>query len=160
MRLRILDHLHAMLDGPQQAICLGELVRHCAVETVGSDQRFYRVQRRGSPHRGIAAAVDHLLNLYIEFRFTDSAAAALQVESRTDRRPLSEMIANPRGDLTNFFDDSEVQRAAPNERRNRMEEALAERDIAGGRSGADEGGALPRLGARFIVRDGRIDGED
>src|SRR6185503_15952569 len=92
MRLRVFDHLDTMLDGPQQSICLGEIVRRRAVETAGGDQRFYCVQRRGSAYRRIAAAMDHLLDLHVEFGLADPAAAALQVESRPDRGALSEMV--------------------------------------------------------------------
>ena len=49
--LRILDHLHPVLDRSQQAVGAGQLVRHGAVDPPGIVQRLDRVERRGRAHR-------------------------------------------------------------------------------------------------------------
>ena len=160
MGLRVVDHLHPMLDGPQQPIGVGELAaRRRLVEPAGRSQSRDRVERRRRPHRRIAAAVDHLLDLDEEFDLANAAAAALEIVARPDARPLRKMVADARGDLPNFFDHTEIERAAPDERLDRVEEALPERDVAGSRAGADEGRPLPRQRARFVMRDRGIDGQ-
>ncbi len=119
------------------------------VEPPRGDQRRDRVERRRRAHRRIAAAVDHLLDLDEEFDFANPAAPALEIEARTEARPLREMVADPGGNLPHLVDHAEIERAAPDEGLDRAEEALAERDVAGAGLGADEGGALPRQRARI-----------
>ena len=144
MRLRILDHLHAMLDRTQQPVRLGEL----AAAWSSGDLPTARAPElhRASPRRGprIAAAVDHLLDLHEEFDLADSAAASFQVEAGAHLRSLGEMVADSRGYLPHFVDYAEVERAAPHERLDRVEEPLAERDVARGGTSADESRTLPR----------------
>ena len=100
--------------------------------------------------------MDHLLNLDEEFDLADSAAPALEVEARADMRALSEMVADAGRDLADLLDHAEIERAAPNERLNRVEESPAERKIAGSSAGADESGAFPGQSTRFIVRNRRV----
>ncbi len=66
---------------------------------------------------------------------------------------LREMVADSRRDLPHFLDHAEIERAPPHERLDRVEEALAERDVAGRGAGADEGRALPRQ--RAAIRNAR-----
>src|SRR5439155_9477879 len=70
---------------------------------------------------------------------------------------LGEMVANAGGNLPHIFDDAEVERATPHERTYRAEEALSQRKIASRGARANEGGSLPRQGARFVVRNGCVD---
>ena len=72
--------------------------------------------------------MDHLLDLDEEFDFANAAAPALQIIARADLGVLGEMVADPRRDLPHFLDHAEIERAAPHERLDRVEEALAERD--------------------------------
>ena len=118
-----------------------------------------RRSRRGSraADRGIATAVDHLLDLDEEFDFANAATPALQVVARPDPRVLRKMVADPRRDLADFLDHAEIERAAPHERLDRVEKPLAERDIAGGGAGPDERRAFPRQCRRFVMRDGGVD---
>ena len=46
MGLRVVDHLDAMLDGAEQPIGVGKLVRLLPIEPVRTDQRSNRVERR------------------------------------------------------------------------------------------------------------------
>ena len=80
-----------------------------------------------------------------------------KIVAGADLRILREMVADPRGDLPHFLDHPEIERAAPHERLDRVEEALAERDVAGRGAGADERRALPRQSGRFIMRDRGVD---
>ena len=78
----------------------------------------------GARTRRIAAAVDHLLDLGEELDLADSAAAALQVVAGPKPRTLREMVADPGGNLPDLLDHPEVERAAPDERLDRLEEML------------------------------------
>ena len=70
--------------------------------------------------------MDHLLDLGEELDLADPAAAALQVVAGTEPRPLREMVADAGGNLADFLDHSEVERTAPDERLDRLQEMLAE----------------------------------
>src|SRR3546814_10848599 len=69
------------------------------------------------------------------------------------------MVADPPTDRPQLSDRAEIEAAAPHERMDGVEEIATERPVAGDAAGADEGGALPREGARFIIRDGGVDRE-
>ena len=120
MRLRVVDHLHAMLDRPQQPVGLGQLARPSPRPAARRREapRSRRAWRRRAD-RSVAAAVDHLLDLDEELDLADAAAAALEVEAGPDRRALAEMVADPRGDLAHLLDHSEIERAPPDERLDR-----------------------------------------
>ena len=62
-------------------------------------------------------------------------------------RTLRKMVADPRRDLADFLDHPEIERAAPDEGLDRVEESLTERTVTGGGTGADESRALPGQGA-------------
>ena len=117
--LGIVDHLHAVLDRPQQAIGIGQAACRGGRQMPGRLQRGDRVERRRAPQRRIAAAVDHLLDLDEEFDLANAAAPALEIESRADMRVLREMVANPHRNLAHILDHPEIDRAAPHERLDR-----------------------------------------
>src|SRR4051812_31165559 len=159
MRLCVVDHLHAVFDGPQKPIGSGERARDILGKAAGGKQRADGVECCRRAQRQIAAAVDHLLNLHEELDFPNAAAPALEVVARSDMRTLSEVVADARRNLAHVFDDAEVERAAPDKWMDRIEESLTERTVAGGGAGADEGRSLPRQSARFIMRDGGVHGQ-
>src|SRR5206468_11820351 len=100
-----------------------------------------------------------LLNLDEELDLADSAAAALQVIAWADLSVLRKMIANTRRNLAHLIDDAEIQRPAPDERLDRLEEAFSHRSIPGAGAGTDERCTLPRQRARFVMRDRGMDGQ-
>src|SRR5947209_14293046 len=97
--------------------------------------------------------MNHLLDLDEELDLANPAAAPLEVVTGADMRPLREMVPNPGGNLPHLVDHAEVERASPHERLDRVEEALAKRNVAGRGASADEGGAFPRQGAGLIMGD-------
>ena len=159
VRLRVLDHLHAMLDRPQQAVGVGEIAAHAsrrAVRPRCSASIASSVARR--PDRRVASAVDHLLDLDEEFDFADAAAAAFEVEARADLGALGEMVA-----------DARAKSAAP--RRSRRSRASAATRRAGSSRGSAARArhrlraARARMNAarshgralEFVVRNSRVD---
>ena len=69
--------------------------------------------------------MDQLLDLGEEFGLADAAAAALQVEAGPERLALRIMVADAERDVADFLDRPEIERAAPDERLDLVEEALA-----------------------------------
>src|SRR4029079_4484607 len=106
------------------------------------------------------AAVNHLLDLGEKLDFANAAAPTLQIEAGPKLSALGIMIADAGGNLAHFLDDAEVERAAPDERLDRLQKMLASRSIARASASADERGPLPRQSARFVMRDGGIHGQD
>src|SRR5437764_4171101 len=141
--LRVVHHLHPVLDRSQESVGAGQLTRLPLLQSAGLEKGADRVKCRGRPHGRIAAALDHLLDLDEELDFSDSAAAALQVIAWADVCALGEMVANSRGDLPDLFYHSEIQRAAPHKGLDRVEKALTERDITGRGAGPDESRTFP-----------------
>src|SRR5438270_11606425 len=148
MRLRIFDHLHAVLDRAQQAVCLGEFATGALGHSPAGEKRFDRVECGRRAHRGVAPAVNHLLNLDEELDLANTAAPTLQIVTWADLGAFRKMIADSSGYLADVFDDSKVQRATPDERPDGVEKTLAQAMVAGGGSRPDEGRALPRQCAR------------
>ena len=97
--------------------------------------------------------MDHLLDLDEELDLADAAAPALEIVARADLRALCEMVADARRNLPYLIDDAEIERAPPDKWLDRVEKALAQREVAGAGAGADEGGAFPGQRGRFIMRD-------
>jgi hypothetical protein len=115
VRLGIINHLHAMLDGSQEPVRIGQSSSLRGIKAAGGCKRGQRVKRCRRPYRRVAAAVDHLLDLGEELNFANPAPAALEIEARRKVRSLREMIANAGADLADFLNHSEVERPAPHE---------------------------------------------
>src|SRR6476469_2462777 len=94
MCLLVVDHLHPVLDRPQQPIALGDGIGVARSQMPPCLQRSDGIESRGDAQSRIAAAVDHLLDLDEEVGLTNTAATALQVKARAELRPFSEMIAD------------------------------------------------------------------
>jgi hypothetical protein len=92
-----------------------------------------------------------------ELDLADPAAAALEVESGTGLARAAMRLADAGGQAADFLDRHEVEAAAPHERAQCGEELLARGDVAAGRTGADERGALPRQRRAFVVRQRRVE---
>src|SRR5262245_38467617 len=94
VRLRVFDHLNAMLDRPQQPVGLAKLASHGFGKPSGRTQRLDRLERWRNPHGRIAPAMDHLLDLDEEFDLADAATAPLEVKAGADLGSLGEMVAD------------------------------------------------------------------
>src|SRR5947209_10960801 len=145
-----------MLDRPGQPVSVGQGGADLFIEPIGGDQRGDCVNRRRRAYRRIATAVDHLLDLDEELDLANAPAAPLEVVTGADMRPLREMVPNPRGNLPHLVYYAEIERAAPHERLDRVEEALAKRNVTGRGASADERGAFPRQRAGLIMGDSGI----
>ncbi len=88
--------------------------------------------------------MDHLLDLDEKLDFANPTAPSFQIITGSDMCALGEMVSDPGGDLPHVVDHPEIERAAPNERLDGIQEALPQRDVARAGPRADEGRALPR----------------
>ena len=157
MRLAVLDHLDAVFDRAKQRIRVAQRHRLVRIDPARRSKRRQRTARIGDAQRGIAAAVDQLVDLREKFDLADATAPALEIVARAERLPLRIMIANPPRDTANLADGAEIERAAPHKRLHRGQEALAQRNVSRRRTRTDEGGALPWQGQRFVIGNRRID---
>ena len=151
VRLAVVDHLQAMLDGPMDTVGGGKSAGIVHRYPSRLRQRANRLERRRHAQRGLAAAVDQLMDLREELDLADAAAAALEVVAGAEQLALNMMVANPVRDRTDLADRTVIERAAPHERADLGEEAAAEPDIAGCGARADESGAFPRQRTRFVI---------
>ena len=124
MRLRVVDHLHPVFDGAKQTVCSGKIASRRVIETARCLERFDRVQCCGRAHRSVATTMNHLLDLDEEFDFANATSAALQIVSGPAAGTLREMVADTRGYRPHFLDHAEIERAAPYERMDGIEEPL------------------------------------
>src|SRR5438128_1805428 len=101
--------------------------------------------------------MDELVDLDEELGLPDAAPPALQVVARPERLTLRIMVADPAADRTDLADRPEVERAPPDEGMDRVEEIAAERRVARGQPGADEGGPLPGQSRALVIGDRAAD---
>ena len=104
--------------------------------------------------------MDQLVRLREKFAFPDAAMATLQIIAETDFLPLGIMVADLRGHRGDVLELPEIERLAPDERLDGIEEIIAERPVARTDARADEGGLLPCERARFIIADRGLDRQD
>ncbi len=157
VRLAIVDHLEPVLDRAQRDIGPSEILRLVEPDPPRLGQRGERVARGGRAQRRLAAAMDELVDLGEELDLADAAPPPFQVIAGAERLGLRIMIADAAADVADLADRAIVERAAPHERTDRVEETAAERQIAGTGPGADEGGAFPGQRLALIIGDRRLD---
>src|SRR5690606_34518912 len=96
-------------------------------------------------------AVDELVGLGEELDLADSAAPALEVETRPGLAGPAMGVADSRGQAADFLERGEVEAAPPDKRADGAQELLAGGDVPGRRTGPDKGRALPRQSGAFVV---------
>ena len=157
MKLAVVDHLHAVLDRPQDGIGVGQRNALVGADPARRGEPRQRIARRRRPQRRIAAAMDQLVDLREELDLANAAAPALEVEAGAERLPLRMMVANAPRDAANLADRAEIERAAPDERPDRLEKCVAQRGVATCLACLDEGRALPGKRERLIIGNGCLD---
>jgi len=155
--LLVIDHLQPVFDHPVKFIGLAQQARLVAINPSGLGQGSQRITSRRHPQMGLSAAEYQLVHLGIEFRFPYPSAPALQVIAGPEFLPGRIMVAYLRGDRSDIANRPVIQRPPPDERIDRFKKITPQMPIAGGRTGADIGGLLPRQRARFIIADRRFD---
>ena len=105
-----------------------------------------RPRRRGPP-----AAEDELLGLDEELDLADAAAPELDVVAGDRDLVMAAHGVDLPLHRVHVGDRGEIEIFAPDERREVVEEALAEREVAGDRARLDEGGALPVLPDGLVI---------
>ena len=145
------DHLQAVLDLAQEAIRLGKIARGVAADPAALREIVERRQRLAPAQFGMAPARDQLLRLHEELDLADAAAAELDVVA-FDRDLVVALVG---GHLAlhrvHVGDRAVVEILAPDERRDLLQERLAEREIAGARPRLDHRGAFPVLSGAFVI---------
>ncbi len=151
MGLLVGHHLQAVLDHAQKAIRRGEIARGLAADPAALGEVFERDQRLAAAQFGVPATRDQLLGLHEEFDFADAAAPELDVVT-LDRDLVVALVG---GHLAlhrvHVGDRAVVEILAPDERRDFLQECLADRKVAGARARLDHRGAFPVLPGALVV---------
>ncbi len=151
LRLLVRDHLQAVLDRAKEAVGVGQLVARLRRDPTLVVERDEHVEGALPAQGGAPAAEDELLRLHEELDLADAAASELDVV--TGDGDL--VVPAHRVDLplhgVNVGDRGEVEILAPDERREILEEALAEGEVAGDGPRLDQRGPLPVLANRLVV---------
>ena len=155
MGLLVPDHLQAVLDPAQIAVMASQSFRDVGRHPArGGEcpQAF-----RGSPaaKSTVATAPDQLLGLQMELNGADATATELEVESGgIEVAATATCLALHRLDVPNRV---EVEIAAPDERGDPLQKALAGVQIAGDGPSPDEHRPFPVLGEARVIELGRLD---
>ena len=99
------------------------------------------------------------MRLREKFTFANPAMATLQVEPKAHFLTLGIMVPDLRGHCGDVLQLPEIERLAPDEGLDRVQEICAERAVACADPRPDERRLLPRQRARFIIADRRFDGQ-
>ena len=103
--------------------------------------------------------MDQLMRLREKFTFADPAMATLQVEPKAHFLTLGIMVTDLRGHCGDVLQLPEIKRLAPDKRLNGVQEICAQRAVACADPRPDECRLFPCQRARFIIADGRFDGQ-
>ncbi len=151
MRLLVSDHLEAMLECAEEAICGLQLVGRFRRDPLLARQLVQHEAGLLAAQVAVAAARDQLLRLHEEFDFADAAAAELDVVTGDRDGAVTADGVDLALHRVNVVDGGEVEILAPDIGRQHFQEAIARTEISGNGAGLDEGRALPVLPAAFIV---------
>ena len=151
VRLRVVDHLQAVLDPAQEAVGGGEFGRGLGADASGLRQRRERIASFRLAQRGKASAPDQLLRLREEFDLADAAAADLDVVSGDRDARAAAMGVDLTLDRMDVLDGGKIQMLAPQERPQLREKGGAGGDVAGDRPRLDQRRALPILPGALVI---------
>ena len=155
--LGVLHHLHAVLDLAQADIVAVQRLRILGLDPAFQRQLGQRLPGLAHAQVRVAAAGDQLAGLGEELDLADAAGREFQVApvQPGGRLPLVQPDLLP--DVADFLDGGEVEMAAPDERADFLQEALAGADGPGAGPRLDEGGAFPGPADAFVIAFRRAD---
>src|SRR5690606_28160708 len=137
--LLVVDHLQAVLDAAVEPIGTAEHVPDIGLDPSGRGQRLERVERRRRAQRGLAPAIDELMDLREELDLANAAAPALEVVAGAEALALRVMPADAARNPTNLGDRPVIEPAPPDEGTDRLQKTLPQRRLPGRGARADEG---------------------
>ncbi len=155
VRLRVVDHLQAMLDPAQEAVRLGQLRRRLGADAPSGGERGERLAGGGLAQRGQAPAPDELLRLSEELDLTDAAAAELDVVPGYGDAPAAAMRVDLTLDRVDILNRREIEVLAPQKGTQLGQEIRASGAVAGDRARFDQRGALPVLACALVISERR-----
>ena len=130
MRLPVAMHLQAMLKDAQNIIGRGQGLRFLHRYRPRSRQRCQRIAGICHAQAGVATTMDQLMRLREKFAFPYAAMAALQVKAQPHFLPLGIMVADLCRHRGNILQLPEIQRLAPYERLDSVQEICAQGTVA------------------------------
>ena len=157
MGLLVGDHLQAVLEPAQEPVGGDQIVGDLRLDPAGRRQRAQRRAGRRRPHLRQPAAQDQLLRLDEELDLADAAAADLEIVAGDPDPAVAAMRVDLPLDRMDVADRGEVEMAAPQERPQPAEQALADRLLARDHARLDQRRALPVLAVALVVLRGVLD---
>ena len=148
--------LHAVLDATEQQVRVGQVPLLALGHVAARAQAAKRVDGVRDTHARLGAAPDELQALGEELDLADPAWTDLRVLVG----PRARLGARPREERRHLVREARIDGAAPHEGGQRVEETLAEGDVAGDRPGADQRRALPGSTPGLVVTLGGDEGVD
>ena len=151
MCLRIGHHLQAVLGAAKLEIERGQPVALRLADPLLGCQRRQRRKRAAIAKRFNTAATDQLQHMGQEFDAADAVRPGLQVEAfpaRRTRRPSQHDF--------HVVHHRVIEGPSPDKGLDIGQKLFAHGNVARDRTGADEGGTLPRPGNRFIIAERRL----
>src|SRR6185437_11504334 len=115
VRLRIVDHLQAMLELAQELIGDGQCVARVLGNEAGGRERIERLDRTGTTQLRLASAPNELLRLREEFDLANTAAAELDVVAGDGDAPAAAVSVDLALDRMDVLDRGEIEILAPEE---------------------------------------------
>ncbi len=147
VRLLARRELHAVLQPAQEEVRVGELALLALGDEAARAEAPQRLDGVGSSHARLEASPDKLQALREELHLADPALADLEVVVRADPR----LGPGPTEHRAHLVDDARVDRAAPDERRQRGEQLFTEGVVSGDGPRAHERRPLPGPAPGLVV---------
>src|SRR6516162_7295749 len=151
MRLRVLDHLQAVLETAQEAIIVDQLGSRRRIDTAGGSEATQRLASGSSPQLTHAPTPDQLLGLGEEFDFADAAATGLDVMPLDGDSSAAAKGVDLTLDRVDILNGGKIEVFPPNERLQLAQKALPGDPVAGHRPGLDQRCPFPILADALIV---------
>src|SRR5215813_4021194 len=151
MRLRIIDHLQAMLETAEEPIVIDQLSAGRRINPAGRAEATQRFAGRTGPQFAQAPAPDQLLGLREEFDFADTAATGLDVVALNSDSPTPAIGVDLALDRMDVLDRSKIEVFSPDKWVQLAQKVLPGDSIAGYRTSFDQRCPFPILADALIV---------
>src|ERR1700730_19408070 len=115
MRLRVIDHLQAVLEAAQKAVIVDQFFRGRRIDAAGTCETAQCLASRPSLQPGDPAAPDKLLGLGEEFDLPDTAATGFDIVAFDRDSPATAMRIDLALDRVDVLDRREVEVLSPDE---------------------------------------------
>ena len=151
MRLRVIDHLQAVLETAEEPIVIDQLSGGRGINPAGRGEAAQRLASRTGPQFAQPPAPDQLLGLREEFDFADTAATGLDVVALDSDSPTAAIGVDLALDRVDVLNRSKIEIFSPDKWVQLAQKMLPGDPIAGYRTSFDQRCPFPILADALIV---------